>query len=111
MNELLKRASLYAYEDNGMNPQTAPSHKNKKYDETRPYEVDHGDEVVTLGVGSNTKQPVVNPPRQDESKAKNDKKKIAEGNRFGALASMHELYIYQGKKKTQGFNYEDIVLF
>ncbi|KAB2605369.1 hypothetical protein D8674_005086 [Pyrus ussuriensis x Pyrus communis] len=93
MNELLKRASLYAYEDNGMNPQTAPSHKNEKYDETRPYEVDHGDEVVTLGVGSNTKQPVVNPPRQDESKAKNDKKKIAEEMR-------EKITLRMGKRET-----------
>ncbi|KAM2902006.1 hypothetical protein FF1_007934 [Malus domestica] len=94
MNELLKRASLYAYEDNGMNPQTAaPSHKNKKYDETRPYEVDHGDEVVTFGVGSNTKQPVVNPPRQDESKAKNDKKKIAEEMR-------EKITLHMGKRET-----------
>ncbi|KAM0998152.1 hypothetical protein EV2_008218 [Malus domestica] len=88
MNELLKRASLYAYEDNGMNPQTAaPSHKNKKYDETRPYE------VVTFGVGSNTKQPVVNPPRQDESKAKNDKKKIAEEMR-------EKITLHMGKRET-----------
>ncbi|BBH10268.1 Ankyrin repeat family protein [Prunus dulcis] len=33
MNELLKRGLMYAYENNGMHPQTAPSHKNDNDDQ------------------------------------------------------------------------------
>ncbi|TQD77303.1 hypothetical protein C1H46_037169 [Malus baccata] len=43
MNELLKRARMYEYEDSGMNPQT-----HKDNDETKPYELVDGRAVFML---------------------------------------------------------------
>lgn len=78
MNELLKRGLMYAYENNGMHPQTAPSHKNDNDDqETWPYEIvdQYGDQVVTLGSINVNNQPIMNPPPQpqDDNKPNNGK--------------------------------------
>lgn len=85
MNELLKRAVMYEYEDSGMNPQgAAPSRRDN--DETSPYEiVDSGNVLTTLG---SVEQAIVTPPlieslqdsQQEDNKANNGKENIAEGN-------------------------------
>ncbi|CAL9023681.1 unnamed protein product [Prunus brigantina] len=90
MNELLKRAVMYEYEDSGMNPQgAAPSRRDN--DETSPYEiVDSGNILTTLG---SVEQAIVTPPlieslqdsQQEDNKA-NGEENIAEGSSSSAEA-------------------------
>ncbi|XP_008235416.2 PREDICTED: uncharacterized protein LOC103334252 [Prunus mume] len=99
MNELLKRGLMYAYENNGMHPQTAPSHKNDNDDqETWPYEIvdQYGDQVVTLGSINVYNQPIMNPPPQlqDDNKPKNE---VGEKKKTLALAKRETPFLIAAK--------------
>ncbi|XP_048441608.1 uncharacterized protein LOC103960142 isoform X2 [Pyrus x bretschneideri] len=76
MNELLKRAAMYEYEDSGMNPQvtTAPSHKENDIDETTPYNIADGGPIL-MPPDSAVPAPM---PEQKAEKPNNGKEKIPE---------------------------------
>ncbi|KAM1169308.1 hypothetical protein ACFX19_031648 [Malus domestica] len=78
MDELLKRASMYEYEDSGMDPQ---AHKDN--DETKPYELVDGRAVFTLPesdseIVTSSTYPM---PEQGAEKPNNGKEKFPEGSK------------------------------
>ncbi|KAM1808470.1 hypothetical protein ACFX11_031353 [Malus domestica] len=78
MDELLDRASMYEYEDSGMDPQ---AHKDN--DETKPYELVDGRAVFTLPesdseIVTSSTYPM---PEQGAEKPNNGKEKIPEGSK------------------------------
>lgn len=62
MNELLQRASLYEYEDDGRKPLDGPSLREE--DETRPYEISDGGHV-TYAFLENAQS--INPPNAPDT--------------------------------------------
>ncbi|XP_062019922.1 uncharacterized protein LOC133736451 [Rosa rugosa] len=72
MDKLLESASMYEYEDSGMNPQAATISPHKD-DETRPYKISDGGDQITLG--SIEEQSMALPPsttdQQNENKGNN----------------------------------------
>ncbi|XP_018506115.2 uncharacterized protein LOC103960143 isoform X1 [Pyrus x bretschneideri] len=78
MNELLKRARSYEYEDSGMNPQ---AHKDN--DETKPYELVDGRAIFMLPEGDSEQGTVTSStsplPQQEAEKPNNGKENIPEG--------------------------------
>ncbi|KAK9945241.1 hypothetical protein M0R45_010766 [Rubus argutus] len=80
MDELLKSALMYEYEDSGMNPIST----HKVNDETMPYTISDGGQIVTLG---DLKEPPMTSPSStdcqqndnNQNNGKNGKEKIGEG--------------------------------
>ncbi|XP_024167407.1 uncharacterized protein LOC112173949 [Rosa chinensis] len=68
MDKLLESASMYEYEDSGMNPQAATISPPKD-DETKPYKISDGGDHITLG--SIEEQPMILSPSTTDQQNEN----------------------------------------
>ena len=85
MNELLKRASMYEYLDDGKKPQSSPSQpEDDSHDETKPYAIGAGGNITFVKESFENNQQLTSivsgANQQDQKDAKDSQDKNQKGN-------------------------------